>query len=120
MVKRFPKKYTPCGARMLCRRVTDVDSDVLIMPREAEHKSFMFEVLAKGPDCIDDLVPVGICFYTGKFAPCFLPWPGQGDLYSVNESDVLGTVGAFGSEPTRLGPSEQSVLVAFEKEEANG
>lgn len=100
---------------MLCRRVSDVDSDLIIVPTDAKQGSLMFEVLERGVECVDDRIAVGTCFYTGKFAPCHIPWPGQNDLYSVNEEDVIGIVTDFDSEPTKL--EVAGVISRFEQEE---
>ena len=102
--KRIPKNYIPAGSRMLVRQVTDTElSTILIVPDSVKNKSLLFEVLAKGRDCVDDQIQVGSFVYTGQFAPCHLKFPNEREWYSLNEVDVLGVVTEFEEEEGEIG-----------------
>lgn len=80
---------------MLCQRVSEVESLHIIIPEAVKETSLMFEVISKGPGCIDDSIQVGNYVYTGKFAPCHIGYPNQRHWYTLNEVDVLGVVTEF-------------------------
>ena len=90
-----PKNFIPTGSRMLCQRVSDVVSDLIIIPDEVKEGSMIFVVLEKGPGCIDDSIEVGNYVYVGRFAPCHIAHPANRHWYTVREVDVLGTVTEF-------------------------
>lgn len=103
VTKKTPKNYIPLGSRMLCRRVTETKVSTVIHTLEStQNKSLLFEVLAKGPDCVDDGIKVGDYVYTGQFAPCPLDFPGHDDWCSLNEVDALGAVTEFDIEKGQI------------------
>lgn len=92
---RIPKTYRPSGSRMLCQQILDVESLHIIVPESVKNKSLLFQVLSKGPGCVDDSVKEGDFVYTGQFAPCHIGFPNHRDWHSINEEDVLGVVTEF-------------------------
>ena len=111
-----PLSYKPCGARMLCRKVGEiVVSKIIHTPDAAKQRSLVYEVLAKGRDCVDDeILPAwpdprwpnpsghGTYFYTGRFADMALNFPGHDDWYTINEVDAVGTIPEFTVETVKI------------------
>lgn len=125
VTKRTPKNYIPMGSRMLCRRMTEtMTSTVIHLTDQTKDRTLMFEVLAKGPDCVDDYIKVGMFIHTGQFAVCNLDFPGHPDWVSMNEDSVLGWTTEFEEEtgeiadftqPTRMDEEEDPALTKREK-----